>query len=256
MKNKSKYVRSILKEEILKIILIIPAYNEEKNIIEVCNKIEKLSNYEYLVINDGSEDLTEDILCKNKINHVQLLHNLGIGGAVQTGYKYAYENGFDIAIQFDGDGQHDVNYISKLIKPIIEDDIDMVIGSRFLKDSNSNFKSTRLRRIGKSIISFLIRILWKQKVTDPTSGFRAINRKVLKEFAKEYPTDYPEPESIVTVLKLNFKVREVPISMNQRISGKSFVNPWTSLIYMIKVIFSIGILSIGFKTFRGKQKCQ
>lgn len=240
----------------MKTILIIPAYNEEKNIIEVCNQIEKLSNYDYLVINDGSKDSTEEILCDNKINHLTLIHNLGIGGAVQTGYKYAYENNFDIVIQFDGDGQHDINYVSKLIKPIIEDDVDMVIGSRFLKDSNSKFKSTRLRRIGKNIISMFIKILWKKKITDPTSGFRAINKKVLKEFVEEYPTDYPEPESIVSVLKMNFEICEVPISMNQRISGKSFVNPWTSLIYMVKVIFSIVILSIGFKTIRRKQKCQ
>lgn len=231
----------------MKIILIIPAYNEEDNIINVCNQIEKFSDYEYIVINDGSKDATEDLLCKNNIKHITLMHNLGIGGAVQTGYKYAYENDFDIAVQFDGDGQHDINYVSKLIEPIINNKADMVIGSRFLKESKSNFKSTRLRRIGKNIISILIKVLWKYKITDPTSGFRAINRDILKEFSKEYPTDYPEPESIVTALKQNFLVCEVPISMNQRTFGKSFVNPWTSIIYMTKVIFSIGILSIGYK---------
>lgn len=240
----------------MKIILIIPAYNEEDNIVNVCNQIEKFSDYEYIVINDGSKDSTEDLLCKNNIRHITLLHNLGIGGAVQTGYKYAYENNFDIAVQFDGDGQHDINYVSKLIEPIINNKADMVIGSRFLKESKSNFKSTRLRRIGKNIISILIKVLWKHKITDPTSGFRAINRDILKEFSKEYPTDYPEPESIVTALKQNFLVCEVPISMNQRTFGKSFVNPWTSIIYMIKVIFSIGILSIGYKAVGRKEKCQ
>lgn len=240
----------------MKIILIIPAYNEEDNIVNVCNQIEKFSDYEYIVINDGSKDSTEDLLCKNNIRHITLLHNLGIGGAVQTGYKYAYENNFDIAVQFDGDGQHDINYVSKLIEPILNNKADMVIGSRFLKESKSNFKSTRLRRIGKSIISILIKVLWKHKITDPTSGFRAINRDILKEFSKEYPTDYPEPESIVTALKQNFLVCEVPISMNQRSFGKSFVNPWTSIIYMIKVIFSIGILSIGYKAVGRKEKCQ
>lgn len=240
----------------MKIILIIPAYNEEDNIINVCNQIEKFSDYEYIVINDGSKDSTEDLLCKNNIRHITLLHNLGIGGAVQTGYKYAYENNFDIAVQFDGDGQHDINYVSKLIEPIINNKADMVIGSRFLKESKSNFKSTKLRRIGKNIISILIKVLWKHKITDPTSGFRAINRDILKQFAKEYPTDYPEPESIVTALKQNFLVCEVPISMNQRTFGKSFVNPWTSIIYMTKVIFSIGILSIGYKAVGRKEKCQ
>lgn len=240
----------------MKIILIIPAYNEEDNIIKVCNQIEKFSDYEYIVINDGSKDSTEDLLCKNNIRHITLLHNLGIGGAVQTGYKYSYENNFDIAVQFDGDGQHDINYVSKLIEPIINNKADMVIGSRFLKESKSNFKSTRLRRIGKNIISILIKLLWKHKITDPTSGFRAINRNILKEFSREYPKDYPEPESIVTALKQNFLVCEVPISMNQRTFGKSFVNPWTSIIYMTKVIFSIGILSIGYKAVGRKEKCQ
>ncbi len=201
----------------MKVLLIIPAYNEEENILKTCNKIKEFSSeIDFIVINDGSNDNTEKILQENNIKHITLIENLGIGGAVQTGYKYACENGYDIAIQFDGDGQHDVNYVSNICEPIINGQADMVIGTRYLDKRESSFQSTFMRRMGSSIISFLIKIVSRIKITDPTSGFRAVNKEVIKVFAKEYPTDYPEPESIVDIKNLNYRIKEVPVNMIER----------------------------------------
>ena len=235
----------------MKILLIIPAYNEQENILNVCKNVEQSKvKVDYIVINDGSTDNTLKILEENNLEHINLIHNLGIGGAVQTGYKYALENDYDIAIQFDGDGQHDINYVETICEPIINGQADFCIGSRYIDNSTSKFKSTWIRRVGKDIISAMIKLFWKQKITDPTSGFRAANKKVIKIFANEYPTDYPEPESTVTLLKKGLKVTEKPVNMHERKAGKSFVNPWTSGLYMIKVSIAIIVDSI-FRTNGG-----
>ncbi len=173
----------------MKVLLIIPAYNEEENILKVTqtiNEYNKNANkqLDYIVINDGSKDNTEKILQENNINHICLVQNLGIGGAVQTGYQYALENNYDIAIQFDGDGQHDVNYVEKIYTPIIEGKTDMCIGTRYLDKTSSEFQSTFMRRLGSKIISFFIKVTCSQKITDPTSGFRAVNSDIIKEFAR------------------------------------------------------------------------
>lgn len=242
----------------MKIILIIPAYNEEKNIINVIKKIEDFSEekeieLDYVVVNDGSKDNTLQILLKNNLNHVNLISNLGIGGAVQTGYKYAYENNYDIAVQFDGDGQHDINYVENICKLIIEGQADMCIGTRYLDKRSSEFQSTFLRRFGARIISIFIKIFAGKKITDPTSGFRAANKKVIEEFAKEYPKEYPEPESTVSLLVNEYRVEEIPVSMNERKEGKSFVTPLKSIDYMVKVVLAIIVDSISFRKRRKKQ---
>ena len=180
----------------MKVLIIIPAYNEELNIEKAVKKIieyNKKSNHEidYIIINDGSTDNTLEICKENKFNVINLINNLGIGGAVQTGYKYACYNDYDVAIQFDGDGQHDEIYIDKLVEEI-EKGNDFVIGSRFVSEL-SKFKSTGIRRIGIKILSFFISICTKKKIYDPTSGFRAANKKVIKIFANNYPLEYPEP---------------------------------------------------------------
>ena len=168
----------------MKILLIIPAYNEEENIIQVCKTIEEYDkNLDYVVINDGSRDNTLKLLQEAKINHINLVNNLGIGGAVQTGYKYAYENNYDIAVQFDGDGQHDITCVPKICKPIIDGEVDMCIGTRYLDKSSSQFQSTVMRRFGKNIISAMIKLFCKKTITDPTSGFRAANKKIIELFA-------------------------------------------------------------------------
>jgi len=229
----------------MRVLLIIPAYNEEENILNTCNKIKEFSKeLDFVVINDGSKDNTLKILQENSINHINLIKNLGIGGAVQTGYKYAYENGYDIAIQFDGDGQHDVNYVSNICKLIIEGKADMAIGTRYLDKSASSFQSTFMRRLGSKIICALIKITTKTKVTDPTSGFRAVNKDIIEVFANEYPSDYPEPESIVNITNLGYKIMDVPVSMNEREGGKSSINVWKSAHYMIKVSLAIIIDSL------------
>ncbi len=237
----------------MKVLLIIPAYNEQENIKNTVKKIEEFSNeLDYIVINDGSTDNTEKILQKNHIHHIKLVNNLGIGGAVQTGYKYAYENGYDIAIQFDGDGQHDVNYIPQICEPLINGQADMCIGTRYLDKSESKFQSTFMRRLGANIISFFIKICTGKKITDPTSGFRAVNKTVIEEFAKQYPTEYPEPESTVSLLVNGYKVQEVPVSMNERTGGVSSIRLFKTIDYMAKVVLAIIIDSISFRKRRKK----
>ena len=242
-----------------KIILIIPCYNEEENIEKVYKAIEQYNKkntqkLDYVFVNDASKDNTLEKIKMFNLNYINLITNLGIGGAVQTGYKYAYENDYDIAIQFDGDGQHDINYVSKICAPIIQNKADMVIGTRYLKKSESKFQSTVLRRFGSRIISLFIGICCGKKITDPTSGFRAVNKKILKEFSENYPKEYPEPESTVSMLINDFTVKEVPVSMNEREGGTSSIsnNFWKPIDYMLKVVLATIIDSISFRKRGGK----
>ncbi len=234
-----------------KVLLIIPAYNEEKNILKVYQSIlsynkKKKASYDVIVINDGSRDHTREILEDNDIPHINLVHNLGIGGAVQTGYKYAFEHDYDIAVQFDGDGQHDVTYVQKLVDPILEGKADLVIGSRFLDKYSSAFKSTWIRRIGIQWISFMIRVFTHRKITDTTSGFRAVNRNIIACFAHSYPVDSPEPSSFVSIAKKGYRTLEIPVSMKERDGGISSItsNFWKPIYYMIDVSLSIVITSL------------
>ena len=231
----------------MKVLVIVPAYNEELNIVNTVNKIikySKKSNNEinYIVINDGSSDNTKEICRKNKYNTINLIQNLGIGGAVQTGYKYALNNNYDVAIQFDGDGQHDEAYIDNLVNEIKEG-YDFVIGSRFISNL-SKFKSSSTRRIGIKIISFLIKLCTGKKIYDPTSGFRAANKDVIKIFANHYPVEYPEPESTTELIKRGYKVTEIPVEMHEREFGTSSIKPLKSIYYMFSVSLSIIISSI------------
>ncbi len=232
-----------------KILLIIPAYNEEECILKTYKKIEDFNkknktNYDVIVINDGSKDKTESILLENNIPHIQLIQNLGIGGAVQTGYKYAFENDYDIAIQYDGDGQHDISYVEKIIEPILKDEANLVIGSRFVEKDDDNFKSTFARRIGINIISFFIKLFTGNKIYDPTSGFRAVDKNIIELFANNYPTEYPEPVSEVSILKKKFKIKEVLVKMHERQGGKSSIHAWKNAYYMINVTISMFVESI------------
>lgn len=231
----------------MKTLLIIPTYNEERNIENTIKRILDLHNsdVDYIVINDGSTDNTLEILDNNHFNYLSLPTNLGIGGAVQTGYKYALYKNYDIAIQFDGDGQHNVEYINQLIQQI-EAGNDLVIGSRFL-DNLTGFKSTKTRRFGIKLLSNLIKLCTGKKITDPTSGFRACNKKIIELFSMNYPYDYPEPDTIVKVIKKGFNVKEIPVIMNEREQGKSSINTLKSVYYMIKVSLSIIISSFSNK---------
>jgi len=226
-----------------KVLLIIPAYNEEQNILKTYQELKKYNekhkkNYDCIIINDGSTDNTSKILKENHIPHIDLIENLGIGGAVQTGYIYAQKNHYDIAVQFDGDGQHDINYVDKIIEPILKNQADFVIGSRFIENV-STWKTSFTRRIGIKLISIFIRIKCGKKIYDTTSGFRACNKKIIKDFAVSYPVEYPEPITIVEVIQRKYKVEEVAVNMKERTGGKSSIRAWKEIYYMLNVCLSI-----------------
>ncbi len=225
--------------------VIVPAYNEAMNIEQVIVALyTEEPNWDILVINDGSVDGTGEIAektgCAKVIN---LPSNLGIGGCVQTGFKYANRHDYDVAVQFDGDGQHNPYEIQKIIKPIIYEDADVVIGSRFL-DAHNGFKSNPLRRLGINIFSLVNAILINQEITDNTSGFRAYNKKAIKFLSRNYPIDYPEPEAIVLLSKNGFRLKEVPVKMNDRRGGRSSIRGLRPIYYMIKVLLAVIVNTI------------
>ena len=233
-----------------KILLIIPAFNEEKTILNTLNIVDA-SDYDYVIINDGSTDSTESILRKNNANYIDVFSNLGIGGAVQTGYKYAYENNYDVAIQFDADGQHDISYIESLVGPIIKGEANLVIGSCFVDKKAKNQRSSTIRRIGIRFLSNFIFIMsGGKRIHDPTSGFRAADRKIIKRFAEKYPIEYPEPVSNYELLRSKkYKIKEVPVKMNKRAGGKSSIRSWKSAYAAFNVMLSILIISLGRKKY-------
>lgn len=226
----------------MKKLVIIPAYNESESIKKTVEDIKSNApDFDYVVINDCSTDNTRTICEENGFNVLNLPVNLGIGGAVQSGYLYAYQNGYDIAVQFDGDGQHDAAFLNLLFETMMEYDLDMIIGSRFI--TNEGFTSSGMRRVGIRFLSFLIKLLTGTKITDPTSGMRMINREVITLFQKEYPKDYPEPESVTDVLARKLKVKEIPVVMKAREAGVSSISPRKSIYFMVKVSLAIIVAS-------------
>lgn len=228
-----------------RVLLVIPAYNEEENIVRTvrqiqCARFSSGLDVDYVVINDGSTDNTE-LLCKNNgFPCISLAQNLGIGGAVQTGYIYALmaEKEYDIAVQFDGDGQHDIAFLDALVAPIVEGRCDFTLGSRFLDDSSS-FHSTALRRTGIRYLSLLIRLLTGRRLTDVTSGYRAAGRRAIEYLARDYPVDYPEPESLVLLCRQGLRICEVPVNMFERVGGRSSIRSFMSVYYMMKVTMAV-----------------
>lgn len=218
-----------------RVLIIIPAYNEEDAILPTLRKLTQQNKFDYIVINDGSSDNTQKILEENHFHHISLPVNLGIGGAMQTGYKFAFRNNYDYAIQLDADGQHDPADLEKLVNEIKIANVDMVIGSRFVE--KTNYKGAVSRRIGIYYFYFMLRMMTNLKITDPTSGYRIVNKKVIEEFARSYPVDYPEVEVIVRLAKKKYRIKEIKVEMNQRQGGKSSITPLKSIYYMIKVTF-------------------
>lgn len=222
----------------MKKIVIIPAYNESASIVKTVGDIEKNApEFDYIIINDCSTDNTLQVCKSNGLNVIDLPINLGIGGAVQTGYLYAWDNGYDIAVQFDGDGQHNAKYLEFMAECLVKEHADMVIGSRFIK--MEGFQSSVARRIGIKYFTVLIKWLTGKVITDPTSGLRMINREIIGQFANEYPADYPEPESVVAILKKKKKVIEQAVVMNEREEGVSSISFHKSIYYMAKVSLAI-----------------
>lgn len=234
-----------------KLYIIIPCYNEEGNIKELLNEIEVLTNsntsfeWKIVVVNDCSTDKTSSEANEYKNTVVlNLPVNLGVGGAVQTGLIYAANNKADYAIKVDGDGQHDPADIKSLLEPLIDNKADIVIGSRNLSEKEG-FKSTFFRRLGSKILQFLCRILTSQTITDPTSGFRAYNKKAIEFMNDNYPSfDYPEPEEVVLACENGFKLVEVPVKMRERKKGTSSISFYGSFYYMFKVILSMIFIKI------------
>ncbi|MBI3602292.1 MAG: glycosyltransferase family 2 protein [Candidatus Omnitrophica bacterium] len=225
--------------EAAKILIIIPAFNESGNITRTIADIKKQNlPVDILVIDDGSTDTTAQEACQAGVQVISLPFNVGIGGAVQTGFQYALHYGYDMAVQFDGDGQHDASFLRKVIAPILEDQADMVVGSRFI-ESDGGFKSSLTRRIGIHFFVRLINTMTGLNITDPTSGFRVHNRKIIAAFAHDYPQDFPEPEAIVAAKRLGARISETAVLMRQRQGGQSSIRQFKSLYYMVKVTFAI-----------------
>lgn len=228
----------------MKKLVIIPAYNEEASIVNTVQDIlDHAPGFDYVVINDCSKDRTLQRCRENGLNVINLPVNLGIGGGIQTGYRYAVEHGYDVAVQFDGDGQHDASYLQAMADRLERDDLDMVIGSRFIE--NEGFQSTGLRRFGINFFKFLIKLLYGGTITDATSGMRMCSRRVMEEFSVDYPQDYPEPETVARLLRKKYKVREIPVVMRERSAGTSSINPAKSVYYMIKVSLAILVERLG-----------
>lgn len=234
----------------MRVLIIIPAYNEEANIVRVVRTVTEFSarydrhQVDYLVINDGSTDRTGEICRRENFETVHLVQNLGIGGAVQTGYLFAQMQGYDAAVQFDGDGQHDIESLDALLRPIAEGRANFVIGSRYL-DAASGFRSTFMRRLGSGLLRLNLRLFGRCRATDPTSGYRAADRESIRVLARDYPVDYPEPESLVILLKHKLKLSEVGVNMFERTGGVSSISPLKSVRYMIKV--SLAIICTSFR---------
>ena len=226
-----------------RLLVIVPAYNEEGSIEKVVTNIGTAnSQYDIVVINDCSTDRTSEILEKTFINHVDLPINLGIGGAMQTGYLYALDNKYDYAVQVDGDGQHDPKEIIRLVAKMESGKADMIIGSRFVEKTEYNQKIMRM--LGINMFSLVTRFLIGQSIKDSTSGFRLVNHRVIKYFAENYPTDYPEPEVLVGLTRRGFKIVEIPVRMHLRETGVSSINSLRSVYYMAKVFFAMLIEKI------------
>jgi len=219
-------------------LIILPAYNEEQSIAGLCREIrETAPDYDMIVVNDGSRDGTLSLCRENGVPVLDLAVNLGIGGAVQAGYRYAAKGGYNAAAQVDGDGQHDPACLRKMYETLLSEKADMVIGSRYLE--GEGYQSTALRRWGIRYLSFLIRLATGKKITDPTSGFRMVSGETAKQFAADYPQDYPEPESLVRLLKQGKKVVEVPVRMRGRSGGATSIGAGASVYYLIKVTAAI-----------------
>jgi len=219
-------------------LIIIPAYNESGSIGIVIESIRKfVPNADIAVINDGSKDDTGLIAQEKGVNVLNLIYNIGIGGAVQTGYQFAVELDYDIAIQVDGDGQHPAEAIPKLITAIRNNEADMVIGSRYIEKSDA--ETSFPRAVAKWLLATTISLLTGQRITDSSSGFRAANKKVIHLLANIYPRDYPEPESLVFLVREKFRIKEIPVKMSERGFGESSITFSKGIYYVIKVMLAM-----------------
>jgi glycosyltransferase involved in cell wall biosynthesis len=219
-------------------LAIVPAFNEAATIAEVVSELRDFDlALEVLVVDDGSTDITSAVAEAAGARVLRLPINLGIGGAVQAGYLYAFERGFDLAVQVDGDGQHDPKELGRLLDPILAGRADLAIGTRFAGEQS--YRAPLARRIGISLFAALVSLRVRQRMTDTTSGFRAVNRRGIRLFAADYPHDYPEIESVVTAARGDLRVCEVPVAMRQRAAGRSSITAFRSFYYVVKVLLAL-----------------
>lgn len=219
------------------VILVIPAYNEEKNIQRVVDNLrENYPELDYVVVNDGSTDSTEEILQRNGYNHITLPMNLGLAGCFQTGMKYAYHKGYAYAVQFDGDGQHRPEFVAAMKKKM-EEGYSIVIGSRFVEGK----KDFSMRMVGSRLIGLAMRITTGAKVADPTSGMRMFDREMIREFA--YHLNYgPEPDTVSFLIRQGARVAEIPVVIDHRSAGESYLKPMVAVKYMMRMLISILVI--------------
>ena len=217
-----------------KVLLIVPAYNEELNIERTVKDIKENTNYDYIIINDCSKDNTKEVCEKKGFNILSLPINYGLTSGIQVGMKYAYQNGYDIVIQFDGDGQHQAKYIKDLVTEIENNNCNIAIGSRFVTKK----KPKSMRMLGSNLISTAIKIVTGKTIKDPTSGMRAFDKKAIEEFIRN-PGLTPEPDTLVYMLKKGMKIKEVQVEMKEREFGESYLKPLKSIEYMTNMFFSI-----------------
>jgi glycosyltransferase involved in cell wall biosynthesis len=218
-------------------IAILPAFNEEQAIGRVIDEIRAFDpGLKILVVDDGSIDRTSAVAGGRGVEVLHLPFNLGIGGAMQTGFLYALENDFEIAVQIDGDGQHDPGQLDLLFAPILAGEADLVVGSRF---AQGHHPAGRSRRAGMRFLAALVSLLARKKVTDTTSGFRALNRRAITLFAADYPYDYPEVEAVLMATRHRLRLVEVPVKMRRRETGRSSITAARSFYYMTKVILAL-----------------
>ena len=224
----------------MNLLVIIPAFNEAESIPGVVSDLKaNLSLADILVVDDGSLDGTARIASELGVKVLKLPFNLGIGGAMQAGYLYAQRRGYDLAVQFDGDGQHLAHEVKKLLQPVMDGNADISIGSRFL--GQGDYKPSFSRKAGIKVFSTVLSCILGTRVTDTTSGFRAANRRVIEFYSHTYPDDYPEVEALVLLHKAGMKIAEVPVHMRERTSGQSSITAVRSAYYMVKVLLAVFI---------------
>jgi glycosyltransferase involved in cell wall biosynthesis len=224
-------------------LAIVPAYNEQGAIAQVVAELHEFApEFDVLVVDDGSTDKTAEVARSAGAAVIRHPFNLGIGGAMQSGYVYAAEQGYGIAVQVDGDGQHDARQVARLLQHLGKNPaLDMVTGSRFLAAEGDGYRSSASRRAGIRVFAGIISAITGQRVTDPTSGFRMTTRRGIELFARDYPHDYPEVEAILMMHAHQLQSAEIPVTMRSRSSGVSSINSTRSVYYMIKVLLAIFI---------------
>jgi hypothetical protein len=222
----------------LRRIAIVPAFNEERNLVRVLDELKAFDpGLQVVVVSDGSTDRTAEVAEAAGAHVIQLPFNLGIGGAVQTGFRYAWEEGYDLAVRVDGDGQHDASQLGAVIAPVLAGEADVVVGSRFT--GSGGYRSSAARRIGIRILAWVVSLIARQRVTDPTSGFQALNRRAIGLYAADLPHDYPEVEGLVLAIRHRVRLNEVPVVMRQREHGHSSIGTLASVYYMVKILLAL-----------------